>query len=235
MFTDKIKQYFNPHEYPTNEWYRQHLERNYDMIILGDSLAKSITPQSSSGKVFNFSLKGQSLAMDFMVLQQTFSILKEKGTALFILSSYACCFGWEKAKDLRPYYWLFWPYYIAKNPVHLFYIRVCKRIPIVMLRPYDMYHLLWKYTEEEILSQEMEYEKVRLLKLTPEKREIGIGKTITLIKEIVDFCVERNIAPVFSFGSFNLTPQDAFLEKEVKMRFPKYIVDFSELKLQKRV
>ena len=224
-----LRHYFNPNEYPTNEWYRIHLERNYDMVILGDGLAKGITPPSLSGKIFNFSLKEQSLAMDFMVLQQTFSILKEQGTVLFVLNPYQCCCGWKKRKDLRPYYWLFWPYYIARNPFHLFYIRVAKRLPIFMLRPYDVYCLMRKYTEKEIVEKEMERKKSELAKLTFEERKAGVAKTVMLIKEIIDFCAERSINPVFSFAPFNLTTNDEMLTKEIQTKYSKYIIDISQL------
>ena len=224
-----IRHYFNPNEYPTNEWYRQHLERNYDMIIFGDAIAKSVTPQNVAGRIFNFTLKEQMLAMDFMVLQQTFSILKEGGTALFVLNAYQCCLGWKTQRDLRPYYWLFWPYYIARNPLHLFYIRVVKRLPLLMLRPYDVYCMMRRDTEEKIFEREIKREKRELTKLTSEKREAGIAKTITLIKTIIDFCTERNIKPVFSFAPFTFTTNNEALTKKIRTKYSEYITDFSKL------
>lgn len=229
MSMNNIKHYFNPNEYPTNEWYRLHLERNYDLIIFGDALAKSVTPPNCAWKIFNFTLKEQTLAMDFMVLQQTFSILKEGGTALFILNTYQCCLGWKAKKDLRPYYWLFWPYYIARNPLHLFYIRVAKRLPLLMLRPYDMYCMIRRFTEEKILEREMKRERGELAKLTSEKRKAGIVKTATLIKEIIDFCVERNIKPVFTFAPYSLATDEEILIKEIWNGYPEYMIDFSKL------
>lgn len=195
-----LKHYFNPNEYPTNEWYRQHAERNFDMLILGDAAAKRITPTNIPGKILNFSLPHQSLVLDFEVLRQTFSILKPGGTAWFVLNAHACCCGWGKT-DLRPYYWLFWPYHIAKNPFQLFYIRVAKRLPMIMLRPRDIYRIIKGVTDEDLFKSEAQRAKREWARLTTDERHIAVAKSSSLIREIIAFCKEREITPRFTFLS----------------------------------
>lgn len=190
-----IRKHYAPNEYPTNEWYRQHLERNYNTLIFGDGIVKTITKPSEIGNVFNFALSGQSLATDFLVLQQCFSILKSGGVAVFPLSIHSCYCGWKKARDMRPYYWLFWPMDIARNQLELFYIRVAKRFPIIMVRPWDVFKS-WK-NGDPVKEQHNQIRELR--HLSEAERCKGLDKTIKLINEIISFCEERDIIPVFSF------------------------------------
>ena len=40
-----MRPYLNGKEYPNNDWYRNHFDRNYDILILGDDISRSQIPE----------------------------------------------------------------------------------------------------------------------------------------------------------------------------------------------
>lgn len=64
--------------YPTNEWYREHLERNFDVVNIGSSSARYAFDYSGLPvKAFNWGEQPQSLNNGFKILKTYFSILKK--------------------------------------------------------------------------------------------------------------------------------------------------------------
>ncbi len=73
--------------YPTNEWYREHLERNFDVVNIGSSSAKYAFDYSDLPvKAFNWGEQPQSLRNGFKILKTYFSILRKGGTVVISLS-----------------------------------------------------------------------------------------------------------------------------------------------------
>jgi len=70
----------NIDNYPGDAWYRKHLSRNYDLVNLGSSSAVfAFNYEGLEIKAFNWALKPQSMEYSFKVLKQYFSILKKGG------------------------------------------------------------------------------------------------------------------------------------------------------------
>lgn len=75
--------------YPDNDWYRTHLERNYDVVNLGSSSALYGFDYTGLGvKAFNWALQPQSLEYSFKILKCYFSILRQKGIVLIPFSPF---------------------------------------------------------------------------------------------------------------------------------------------------
>ena len=73
----------NMENYPSDKWYREHLERNYDVVNIGSSSAVFCFDYEGLGvKAFNWALKPQSMEYSFKVLKQYFSILRQNGIVL---------------------------------------------------------------------------------------------------------------------------------------------------------
>ena len=69
--------------YPDNDWYRTHLERNYDVANVGSSSALYAFDYTGLDvKAFNWALQPQSLEYSFKILKCYFSILRQKGIIL---------------------------------------------------------------------------------------------------------------------------------------------------------
>lgn len=69
--------------YPDNEWYRSHLERNYDVVNVGSSSAVFAFDYTGLNvKAFNWAMQPQSLEYSFKILKMYFSILGQKGIVL---------------------------------------------------------------------------------------------------------------------------------------------------------
>lgn len=75
--------------YPDNDWYRTHFERNYDVVNLGSSSALYGFDYTGLGvKAFNWASQPQSLEYSFKILKCYFSILRQKGIVLIPFSPF---------------------------------------------------------------------------------------------------------------------------------------------------
>ena len=76
--------------YPDNEWYRSHLERNYDVVNVGSSSAVFAFDYTGLNvKAFNWAMQPQSLEFSFKILKMYFSILGQKGIVLIPFSPFS--------------------------------------------------------------------------------------------------------------------------------------------------
>lgn len=76
--------------YPDNEWYRSHLERNYDVVNVGSSSAVFAFDYTGLNvKAFNWAMQPQSLEYSFKILKMYFSILAQKGIVLIPFSPFS--------------------------------------------------------------------------------------------------------------------------------------------------
>lgn len=76
--------------YPDNEWYRTHLERNFDVVNVGSSSAVFAFDYTGLNvKAFNWAMQPQSLEYSFKILKMYFSILGQKGIVLIPFSPFS--------------------------------------------------------------------------------------------------------------------------------------------------
>lgn len=76
--------------YPGDKWYRNHIERNYDVVNLGSTSALfCFDYEGLNVKAFNWALKPQSMEYSVKVLKQYFSILKQNGVVLIPFSPFS--------------------------------------------------------------------------------------------------------------------------------------------------
>lgn len=173
--SERLAKKLNPNTYPTNKWYRRHLDRNYDVVCLGNSryFPKITFPNRVKG--FDWSLKDQNLEWDFNVLKHFFSILKPGGVAVFPLTDFFVSDLMKGTSECR-YYTSMMPYFFSSSPAKRTFIRICKRIPLIPLLVLGGLKLQTKRTRG------MPGEKIK-----------------KLLAEICSFCEERDIRPLFIF------------------------------------
>lgn len=80
----------NIENYPGDSWYRNHLERNYDVVNLGSSSAVfCFNYDGLNIKAFNWALRPQSMEYSYKVLKQYFSILRPNGKVIIPFSPFS--------------------------------------------------------------------------------------------------------------------------------------------------
>lgn len=195
----KMRQYLNPNLYPNNEWYRKHHERNYDAIVLGDEIDGVQFDRNclSRQKAFFLFLENQNLFSDFVVLKNTFSILKPKGKVIVNLREASILYSEQSLFDERKYYWALSPYVFSISRWKIMYIKVATRIPILLLRLRDVSSFTRKYifrvSRERRIKRKIIKEQNMLQTLTSEEIAERKENQKKLIDEIREFCHVRDI------------------------------------------
>ena len=198
--------------YPTNEWYREHLERNFDVVNIGSSSARYAFDYSELPvKAFNWGEQPQSLNNGFKILKTYFSILKKGGTVIISLgplSGLDVEGKWQK--DANDKY-----YYILPSELINDYSSVAKRrnYPLVYYPITSIKNLLRKtFGKENGGDTELaktfidDSEKwIRIWKAQfgiksfeeplSEANNKGQERRIALLKDILAFCIERDLQP----------------------------------------
>lgn len=209
--------------YPDNLWYRNHNERNYDLINLGSSGGKWAFDYSGTRvKGMNWAQQPQTLLEDFNLLRHYHSILREGGCVIITIMPFS---GLNKKTGLMDAFK---------------YVNIdCQGEPI---QPY-MYKEAYKYAKYPILfkkqaikallrylsgrekprtnpdsaldhnpmsSEELDANALGFINgwkrqfgitdfeapLTPQNRE-GRRYRVSLMRELIDFCKERGYRPVY--------------------------------------
>lgn len=198
-------------KYPTNEWYRTHSERNFDIINLGSSSAVYAFDYSDTGaKAFNWALRPQYLQDGFKVLKNFFSILRHNGIILIPLGPFSGLqpkSGSNKANDR--YFHILAPELIDN------YSEVAKRrqYPLFALPIQSLKRLLkdvrkknikiCKTTEEFesdakewIIGWLKEFSISDLDAPISEQNKVSMTERINTFVEIINFCKIRSLKPV---------------------------------------
>ena len=85
--------------YPDNVWYRNHDERNFDVVNLGSSGGKWAFDYSDTGvKGMNWAQQPQTLLEDYNLLRHYHSILRKKGYVIITIMPFT---GLNKSTGLR--------------------------------------------------------------------------------------------------------------------------------------
>lgn len=94
--------------YPNNDWYRRHLERNFDIVNIGSSSSKyAFNYADCPVKAFNWAEQPQSLTNGFKILKNYFSILKKGGKVVIALGPFSGLNvdgKWNKTVNDKYYY-----------------------------------------------------------------------------------------------------------------------------------
>ena len=194
-----MQSYLNRKEYPNNDWYRKYNERNYDILILGDDISRSRIPDEllRNKKVFDCSLSDQNLYVDFLVLKNTFSILKPKGVVYIPLRKASIKYINEKFYDERRYYWALSPYVFNPSSVSCTLKKIYTRIPGLLFRFKDLLYLIQRMfvpnLDTKNVSRRIEKETTWLENTSPSKQEELRIKQMRLIEDMKEFCDERDI------------------------------------------
>ena len=84
--TNWYKNLFVEDVYPSNVWYREHSERNFDLIALGSSGAKwAFDFSCCSIKAMNWAQQPQGLVEDYNLLRNFHSILRKDGVVIITI------------------------------------------------------------------------------------------------------------------------------------------------------
>lgn len=226
--------------YPTNEWYRKHLERNFDVVNIGSSSAKYAFDYSDLPvKAFNWGEQPQLLGNGFKILKTYFSILKKGGTVIISLgpmSGLDVEGKWNKTANDKYYYTL--PSELIDN-----YKTVARRrkypllyMPVASIKSI-LKKVLGKEKTDSSLTQKKKFVDNSDVWIFNWKNEFGIEsldaplssinatgqeKRAALLSDILSFCVDRDLRPVIV-----IPPMHGSLSSKFTPTFKKnYIYNF---------
>lgn len=208
--------------YPNNKWYREHDERNFDLVVLGSSSAKYGFDFSDSGiKAMNWAQAPQTLVEDYNILCNFHSILRKNGYVIITIMPFTSLNKQTGIYDALKYVKI-----STQKPIEPYLLSKAYRYfdyPILLGKPAikaGVRYLLNRETSTrpkdcELLSNPMTTEQLaHNAKCFVEgwKKQFGISDfnaslseknkadrtfRIKLLQEIIDFCKERDYNPVF--------------------------------------
>lgn len=206
--------------YPDNTWYREHDERNYDLVNLGSTSSLYAFDYTGTGiKAMNWAQQPQTLHYDFKLLKQFHSILKKHGVVLISIMPFTSINKTTGLSDAVRYMDPLWDEMIA--PEYRKKARRLNRYPILMGKPAikafvkcllgrDKRNVRQRVEKNPMSQDELRENAKRwadgwmnqfqITDLTaPLTKENARGRKvrISLMQDIIDFCVEREYQPVF--------------------------------------
>lgn len=206
--------------YPSNYWYRKHDERNYDVVALGSSGAKYAYDFTDCEiKGMNWGQQPQTLIDDFKLLKTFHSILRKDGIVLINIMPFSSC---NKKTGLMDTYRYIGTYYEAKYFDKNFYRKslLLSKFPLLFCKPAIKALLLYflgkditkkRHPECQNMSESRLKENAKIF-VDDWKKQFGIsdfnaplteenkqGRLVRLqvLREMIDFIVERNYVPVY--------------------------------------
>lgn len=206
----------NLDNYPGNDWYRIHNERNYDIVNVGSSSALYAFDYSETGlKAFNWALQPQSMEYSFKVLKNYFSILKKNGIVIIPFSPFSGLSvegKWSERSYGRYYHIL--DYTLIDN-----YKRISsyRRWPLIYQPKQSIKRLIKDVPRNKsgknynVCSSHIEFEQdakkwinnwmaefnITDLDSPKSKENIeGAFHRMKIMKNMIDFCIERDLRPV---------------------------------------
>ena len=191
-----IKPHLNPNEYPNNDWYRTHLERNYDAVVLGDEIDEKYfeCTEYEKKKVMYLFQKDQNLNVTFFVLKAVFSILKDGGEVIIPLRKGLLAYIDKGMVDERYYYWAVSPYAFGAGKISCAMKKIYTRIPILLFRWKDFWYLCRKVACADIVEKDIK-KKIRKERsfIASHYSEDYVKRQSAVLKEMSDFCTYRGI------------------------------------------
>jgi len=236
--------------YPDNVWYRNHDERNFDVVNLGSSSGKWAFDYTDTGiKGMNWAQQPQTLLEDFNLLRHYHSILRKNGYVLIIIMPFT---GLNKSTGLRDAmkYLMIETQGEAIQPYLYKEAQRYAQFPILFGKPAVkalLKYLLGREAKQKTPSSTLDYNPMNEKKLQQdakrwmngwknqfsiddfeapltEQNRHGRDYRIKLMRELIDFCRERSYQPVYV-----IPPVTEYLAKEFTPKFRQiYIYDFLE-------
>ena len=221
--TNWYKNLFVDDIYPGNYWYREHDERNFDLVVLGSSSAKWAFDFSESNiKAMNWAQQPQTLVEDYNLLRNFHSILRKGGCVIITIMPFTGLNKKTGLKDALKYQKVhshepIQPYLYEKA-------RICAEIPLLIgvpaLKALVKYFLgreepikndriancesnhmsleqLDKNASSFIEGWKAQFEISDFNSALTENNKNGRGYRIKLMQTLIDFCIERNYNPIF--------------------------------------
>ena len=235
--------------YPDNEWYRKHDERNFDLVNLGSSGGKWAFDYSGFNiKAMNWAQQPQTLLEDYNLLRHFHSILRKGGYVIITIMPFTSLNKETNLYDALK----FARFDIQGEPIQPHLFRDAHRIsrfPILLGKVAAKAFMKFligrdnpssvkeetKMNNNPMTLAELDKEAKRLIDcwkrqffiddfeapLTP-KNLAGREYRVNLMRQLVDFCVERGYKPVYV-----IPPVTKHLGKYFTLKFQKlYIYDF---------
>lgn len=235
--------------YPGNVWYREHDERNFDIVALGSSGAKWAFDFEGTGvKGMNWANQPQTLLEDYNLLRHYHSILRKGGHVIINIMPFS---GLNKATGLMDAIkYVRLDYHGEAIQPHL-YEQACRfaHKPILFGKPAVKAILRYisgkESSDERVKVESLEYNPMTEEQLKANalsfiagwKRQFDISDfevpltqnnqegrnyRVNLMRELIDFCVERGYKPVYV-----IPPVTEHLSQFYTPKFEKlYIYDF---------
>lgn len=197
--------------YPTNEWYRSHSERNFNIVNIGSSSAiTAFNYKYSNLKGLNWAGKPQSMELGFKIFKNFFSILGPKGMLCIPLGPFTGLTApWTGTKEEFRFFGvldssLFTDYkkvaFVMETPLLSSTKTAIKRLlkdepiqgpfkPRQLTTPEQYVH----NAEHWIEMLKKEFNITDLESSIPNHLIEGHNKRLSLINEIFAFCKERQI------------------------------------------
>lgn len=229
-FTNTIP---NKNNYPTLEWLRQNITRNYDIVNIGSSSALYAFDYSELNlKAFNWALQPQSMEYSFKILKNYHSILKHNGVVLNIL----CPFSglsvegkWNKTANDK-YYYILSPsliedfHSVSKRRRYPLFTqpkqsikRLLKDVPAKKGKSLDrLCNSLQDFEKDAdkwINDWMHEFNIEDLNQSLSEENNKGMQKRTTLLNEMIDFCIERDLKPILVIPPMHSALANKFSEE----------------------
>lgn len=234
--------------YPDNTWYRNHDERNFDVVNLGSSGGKWAFDYDETGiKGMNWAQQPQTLLEDFNLLRHYHSILRKGGYVLITIMPFTGLNKQTGIRDAMKYLKID----TQGEPIQPYMFNEARRYaeyPILFKKPAVkalIRFLLGKDKPSINNKPNMEYNPMSEAKLRQDsvrwmsgwKRQFTIDDfeapltelnrkgreyRIGLMRQLIDFCIERDYQPVYV-----IPPVTEYLAKEFTPKFREiYIYDF---------
>lgn len=234
--------------YPDNVWYRNHEERNYDVVNLGSSGGKwAFDFTNTDVKGMNWAQQPQTLLESYNLLRHYHSILRKNGYIIITIMPFT---GLNKSTGLRdamkylkidtqgnaiqPYMYkkakLYeqFPILFGKQAIKalLKYLMGCEAKPNAHPSKLDCNPMSIEQLQQDAKWWMNEWKHLFNIHdfeapLT-ERNKRGREYRIKLMRKLIDFCFERNYQPIYV-----IPPVTELLAKEFTSKFRQiYIYDF---------
>lgn len=217
-------------QYPTNEWYRFHSERNFDIVNIGSSSALfAFNYQYTNYNGLNWAGRPQSLELGFKLIKNFFSILRKGGAVLIPVSPFTGLYvPWAgQSEEDRFYgimdYTLFEDYnrvtFKMGNPIRSNPKEAIKRLikDVAPQREISVKQIDGEDFQDDavnwINNWKREFGIQDLDASVPDQLKEGMQKRANLMSEIVRFCVERDLRPIIVLAPVHHTLGTYFTEK----------------------
>lgn len=234
--------------YPDNTWYRNHDERNYDVVNLGSSGGKWAFDYAETGiKGMNWAQQPQTLLEDFNLLRHYHSILRKGGYVLITIMPFTGLNKQTGIRDAMKYLKID----TQGEPIQPYMYNEARRYaeyPILFKKPAVKALLRFLLVKDKLIvdnkpnmecnsmsESELRQDAVRWMSgwkhqftiddfeapLT-ERNQKGREYRIGLMRQLIDFCIERDYQPVYV-----IPPVTEYLANKFTPKFRDiYIYDF---------